>query len=159
MSDRDGKGRFAKGNKAAVGRPTKRVDLARAVRDAMPVDRLRVILERLLELAESGDLDATRLVLAYAIGRPREAPTDPIEVELPAVQSVADLNACGLAIVDAIRSGALDPDAGMRVLDALRRMVDLDEHARIIPELEGLREMVREHTTKPKNPYGYHDPS
>jgi hypothetical protein len=47
----------------------------------------------------------------------------------------------------------------MRVLDALRRMVDLDEHARIIPELEGLREMVREHTTKPKNPYGYHDPS
>ena len=70
--DRDSCGRFAKGNRAAVGHPLAapvaklRAELVKSVR---PSD-IRAIARRLVKDAKGGDYNAVRLVLSYALGPP-----------------------------------------------------------------------------------------
>ena len=75
MADRDAKGRFIKGNKAAEGH-TKHPTLYRRLIMAdnfywhvQPKD-IGEITEKLIELAKGGDLAAIKLILERMLGRP-----------------------------------------------------------------------------------------
>jgi hypothetical protein len=81
---RDGKsGRFTPGNQCGRGNPHARRQAAlRAVlEDAVGEERLRRIAGKLADLAEQGNLEAAKLLFAYLLGKPREAP-DPDRLDL-----------------------------------------------------------------------------
>jgi hypothetical protein len=81
-SGRDEKGRFAKGNPGGPGNPYTRqtAQLRQAVLETMNETEVRLITQRLLTLALQGDLQAIKLVLAYAIGKPDKV-VNPDEVD------------------------------------------------------------------------------
>jgi len=79
---RDANGRFAEGNPGGPGNPyTRQTALLRqAVLDELNEVELRIIVQRLKALAVGGDLQAIKLVLAYAVGKPENA-VNPDEVD------------------------------------------------------------------------------
>jgi len=69
---RDGGGRFAAGNRAASGHK-RREHIARlrnAFTNCLTQDDIVCIVEKLLELSKAGDVQAIRLLLDRAIGKP-----------------------------------------------------------------------------------------
>ena len=75
VAGRDGKGRFAKGNKFGPGNPFARqtAALRSALLRRLTEEQIEKVADRLLEQALEGDLAAIRLVLLYAIGKPTTA--------------------------------------------------------------------------------------
>jgi hypothetical protein len=83
---RDGRtkeGKFARGNRLARGNPSNR--RAAALRAALFADldegKMQALGRRLYERALAGDMEAVKVLLAYACGRPRLAP-DPDRLDL-----------------------------------------------------------------------------
>lgn len=70
--NRDGQGRFIKGNKAGRGRPIgSRVDsLRRALLEAVSADDIIEIIRALIVRARGGDVGAAKMVLSYVLGNP-----------------------------------------------------------------------------------------
>lgn len=70
--NRDGQGRFIKGNKAGRGRPIgSRVDLLRrALMEAVSTDDICDIIRAVIIRAKQGDTGAAKLVLSYVLGNP-----------------------------------------------------------------------------------------
>lgn len=70
--DRDSRGRFAPGNKLAVGNPHARrvAQFRTAMFGAVTEDDLRQIAAKLAEMALAGDTTAAKLLLGYLLGRP-----------------------------------------------------------------------------------------
>jgi hypothetical protein len=83
-------GRFVKGNKLAKGNPHARrqAALRSVLLDAVDESRLRRIVQRLADQAEAGDVAATKLLLAYLLGRPTSAP-DPDRLDLDEYELLA----------------------------------------------------------------------
>ncbi len=79
---RDAKGRFAEGNPGGPGNPyTRQTALLRqVVLDELNEVEIRIIVQRLKAVALAGDVQAIKLVLAYAIGKPENA-VNPDEVD------------------------------------------------------------------------------
>jgi hypothetical protein len=69
-------GRFAAGNRAAVGNPFNRrcARLRGLLLDAVSDDDVRAIARRLVQAAKEGDAAAAKLLFAYLMGRPTAAP-------------------------------------------------------------------------------------
>jgi hypothetical protein len=82
-SDRDSKGRFAKGNKGGPGCPfNRRVAALRCLLlERVSDDDLAAIVDRLVAQAREGDMAAIKLVLAYSVGKPTTA-VDPDRVDV-----------------------------------------------------------------------------
>jgi hypothetical protein len=77
-------GRFDKGNAGGTGNPFARqvAALRQAALAAITPDAIRAILAKMAELALAGDVQAAKLVLAYAVGKPAAAPDpDRLDVE------------------------------------------------------------------------------
>jgi hypothetical protein len=74
-SQHDANGRFVRGNAGGPGNPFGRqvAELRRALLDAVTSDKLRQLVDALLERAIAGDNAAARLVLQYALGKPAQA--------------------------------------------------------------------------------------
>ena len=72
---REPTGRFAAGNNIATGNPhAKRIGLLRsALLEAVTVEDMTQVVEKLLEQAKAGDIQAAREVLLRTLGRPTEA--------------------------------------------------------------------------------------
>jgi hypothetical protein len=72
---RDARGRFAPGNLGGPGNPFARrtAQLRKTFAEAVSDEDLKELAAMLLFKAKSGDVAATKLVLAYTIGRPTEA--------------------------------------------------------------------------------------
>jgi hypothetical protein len=82
-ADRDGSGRFAKGNRGGPGNPFAR-DVAarrRALLDAIHPTDIANIARELHDLALAGDVAAAKVLLSYVVGRPTEA-RDPDRLDL-----------------------------------------------------------------------------
>lgn len=86
MTDRDGHGRFVKGNKAAVGnkggrprRSTEERFLTRLVESVSDDDFDAMIQSAIVLAREKGDIAALRLLLQYLIGMPTEYVKQDIE--------------------------------------------------------------------------------
>ena len=80
---RNRRGRFIKGNQGGPGNPFAAhvARVRQAVFAAVSPDTVREIMAALIVRALTGDLNAAKLVLAYAVGPPDAAP-DPDEVDL-----------------------------------------------------------------------------
>src|SRR5262249_55055882 len=74
--DRDGHGRFAKGNRGGVGNPFARqvAGFRAAILQATTHDDIKAITKKLIEMAREGNLAAAKLLLAYTCGRPEQTP-------------------------------------------------------------------------------------
>jgi hypothetical protein len=118
-------GRFARGNSFGLGNGTARrmAALRAALFQDLDGDRLRLLGQRLFERALAGDLEATKLVLLYAVGKPRECP-DADRLDLAEFQLLAaapSLAALWLAANETVdvrfaieiwkKLSAADPDA------------------------------------------------
>src|SRR5262249_32222496 len=81
--DRDGHGRFAKGNRAGVGNPFARqvAGFRAAILQATTHEDIKLITKKLIEMAREGNLAAAKLLLAYTCGRPEQTP-DPDRLDL-----------------------------------------------------------------------------
>jgi hypothetical protein len=79
---RDANGRFAKGNPGGPGNPyTRQTALLRqVVLDELNEVEIRIIVQRLKARAVGGDVQAIKLVLAYAVGKPENG-VNPDEVD------------------------------------------------------------------------------
>jgi hypothetical protein len=75
-SERDRRGRFAKGNKGGPGNLSARrsAALRQAALDGVTPQSVRDILSALVVRAITGDVAAAKVVLAHAIGKPAAAP-------------------------------------------------------------------------------------
>src|SRR5262245_29451624 len=82
IDGREANGRFAKGNPGGPGNPYARQTalLREAVLETMNETEIRLITQKLLTLALQGDIQAFKLVLAYAIGKPEQV-VNPDEVD------------------------------------------------------------------------------
>jgi len=80
-SPRDARGRFASGNSGGPGNPFGR-RLA-TMREAVSVDDIEQLMKVLLAKALTGDLAAAKLVLQYAVGKPKPV-AEPDRVEADA---------------------------------------------------------------------------
>ena len=74
MSDRDAGGRFVKGNKASPGRRPRAVEEREMemLGEVMTDERFRVIVEKVVSLAEAGNQRAIELILKYKWGLPTQ---------------------------------------------------------------------------------------
>jgi hypothetical protein len=81
-SGRDGKGRFARGNKYGPGNPFARqtAALRSALLRKLTEEQIEQVADKLIAQALEGDLAAIRLVLLYAIGKPTPA-VDPDDLD------------------------------------------------------------------------------
>jgi hypothetical protein len=72
---REANGRFAIGNGGGPGNPFARQTAAlhKALVDKVTVEEIRAIVDKLVELANAGNLGAARLLLQYVIGKPAPA--------------------------------------------------------------------------------------
>lgn len=94
------------------------------------------ITRKAIEAAKGGDMTAIRLILDRVAPAPRERA---VEFEMPKVDSVADVPAAVLAIMQAVASGAIAPGEGaqvMNMLEAYRKQVETAELAERISALE-----------------------
>jgi hypothetical protein len=119
QSGRDGKGRFARGNKGGPGNPFNRrvAALRQLLLERVSDEDLGAIIDRLVEKAKEGDVSAARLVLSYTVGKPSSA-VDPDELDihemdiftretLTAPQSTAPLEGIPASLAATIIRGAL----------------------------------------------------
>jgi len=133
--DRDDGGRWAKGNPGGPGRPPKRSPLHRAISDDEAVELWRAE----LALAQSGDADARRYVLAHKQGRPIQAVPDCGNVAWPEVMQAADLSAAVSALLGAHARGDLDAAALQflsGVLMSLAKVIEVGDVAQRLRQIE-----------------------
>lgn len=69
-TDRDSRGRFASGNKAALGHGTRSRDNLFTFRERVTEDDIRELADLLLEKAKGGDFNAMRVILTYCLPHP-----------------------------------------------------------------------------------------
>ena len=70
VSERDSRGRFAAGNRAAIGHGTRSRDNLFTFRDCVTDDDVRELAAVLLAKARAGDITAIKLLLTYCLPQP-----------------------------------------------------------------------------------------
>jgi hypothetical protein len=115
----DQEGRFAEGNRCAVGNPFARRLAAHRSRllDAVSDDDVRAVVAVMLENAKAGDVAAARLILTYVVGKPTPV-ADPDAVDLDEFRLFRQ-PAEATAILTYAAS-ALPPDMAVRLVHAFR---------------------------------------
>jgi hypothetical protein len=75
-NDRDRAGKFLRGNRCSLGNASSRkmAQLRGAFLEDIDGPKLRQLAAKLFSMAVSGDLEAAKLILFYALGKPRECP-------------------------------------------------------------------------------------
>ncbi len=70
QTDRDSRGRFTSGNRAAIGHGTKSRDNLFLFRDCITEDDIRDLATMLLAKAKQGDINAIKILLTYCLPQP-----------------------------------------------------------------------------------------
>lgn len=128
-------GTFAPGN--ALGGKTKgaRSRITRAVEELLDGEH-EALTRKCIERALDGDMAALRLCLDR-IAPPRK--DAPISMELPPVESAADIVRASAAVLAAVSNGEVTPDEGARLMAMLmshKSIVEAGDLERRIAELE-----------------------
>lgn len=135
MAQRTNPGQFKPGQS---GNPAGRKPELAVVRQLLLPHR-KDLVAKVLEMAKAGNETALRIVFDRIAPLPR-AQFD--AVEIPGINPDASMSDNARAIVRAVGSGLISPDAGALVLGALadaRRVIDDDEAEKRLKNLEGGR--------------------
>ena len=127
---------FEPGNPGGPGRPVGSRNKATLALDQIADDAGKAILEKMVEAAKDGDLRAADLVLSR-IWPARKG--RPISLELPKIDTAADLVAGLGRVADAVAAGDITPDEGQAVsavLETKRRAIETLELETRITALE-----------------------
>ena len=127
---------FEPGNPGGPGRPVGSRNKATLALDKIADDAGKAILEKMVEAAKDGDLRAADLVLSR-IWPARKG--RPISLELPKIDTAADLVAGLGRVADAVAAGDITPDEGQAVsavLETKRRAIETLELETRIKALE-----------------------
>lgn len=129
-----------RGRPFELGNPGKpkgaRHRVTRAV-EALMEGEAEEITRKAIEAAKAGDLIAIRLILDRVAPAPKERT---VEFQMPSVESVADVPAAVLSIMQAVAGGTLAPGEGaqvMQMLEAYRKQVETAEFDERLRALEG----------------------
>ena len=119
-------GYFGKGNNFSRGNAGARrmQELRQAVLDAVTVDQVKAVINKLAEQATSGDVSAARVFLEQVIGKPHQA----LELSGPAGEALGlDMASLTTTILEAL---ADYPEAKILVAAALQRQNNADDELR-----------------------------
>jgi hypothetical protein len=121
-SGRDARGRFGPGNPGGPGGSRRRAELRRAVENAVTPDHIAAMIRRAMRKGLEGDLQATKLVLEQATGRPPQAAIEPeaLNIRLP---EMITPDACGQAtdtVILGMTKGMIDREVGKTLLNAIK---------------------------------------
>ncbi len=131
------RGRFRKGESGNLaGKPKGTRHRATMLAEALMAGDLDGIVRAVIKRAKSGDMGAARIVLdrLAPIRRGR-----PVEIDLPKIETVADVLAAQAVVIGAVGQGALTPEEGQLVgglIDAKRRAIETFEHEKRLLALE-----------------------
>jgi hypothetical protein len=140
---RDPKGRYLPGTAPGPGNPhAAHVHaLKQAIYKAITPAALLPVLKKMLALATAGDIAAARLILEYAIGKPRVEPEAPARLGLPAANDAASIVQATAHLVAALDHGEISGEAAGRLaglLEAGRKAIETGELEARLNELEAL---------------------
>ena len=130
---RDERGRFTKGNPGGPGGARRKsCELRRAIEDAISSEHVQAIMRRAARMALEGDLKAMQFVVDRACGKAAatQADPEPLEVQLPALDSAADCKQAVQTILDGVCNGTLPQDAAKLLVTAVQarlRAIEVDE--------------------------------
>lgn len=129
MATRDASGRFAKGQSGnPAGRPP--ASLRQRLQEGSPG-----IVEKVLQMAAEGDVQACRLILERTCS-PIKAHSDPVRFDFDETAPLADQ---ARMILKAVSLGELPTEQGVALLSGMAsvaRMVELDEIERRLAVIE-----------------------
>jgi len=131
---RDRKGRFAPGN---PGRPKGARHKATEAVEHLMQGQMERITAAVIEAAAGGDMQAARLVLDRICPARREPA---VSVEIPTIESAADLPMAIAAILQAVGAGDLTPSEAAKItqtIEAAAGAIELQDLDRRIAEIEG----------------------
>jgi len=119
-------GRFEPGRSGnPAGRPKGARGHATLVADAMLEERVKAVVDNLIDRALAGSIPATRL----ALDRVSLSPPDRIALDLPTLRSPSDVVDASAVLVDAVAAGEVAPRAAKEMMAVLRAHLALLEAA------------------------------
>ncbi len=121
-------GRFQPGNPGGPGRREGSRNKATALLDKMAEDDANDIGRKVIDAAKAGDMRAAELVLSRIW--PARKGGRPIAIELPKIQTAADVVKALGSLADAVAGGELTPDEGAAVaaiFETKRRAIETVE--------------------------------
>ncbi len=134
-----GDGRFKPGNPGGPGRREGSRNKATLLLDALADGEAETILSKQIEKAKEGDQRAAEFILGRAWPARRGRP---VSIELPKVETAADIVKAIGALADAVAIGDLSPEEGEAVasiLDAKRKAIETTDVLARIEALERKR--------------------
>jgi hypothetical protein len=141
--ERDGKGRFKKGNRGGPGNPNvgQLAGLQAAMREVVTPHRLKALFATLMKAAlERQDVAAARLILDRVMGRVRAEPVSDVSLDLPdGLSNSGDVTKAASGLLTAVASGRLSPEDGQRmamIVEMARRALETQDFETRITELE-----------------------
>jgi hypothetical protein len=132
-SGRDGKGRFARGNRVNPrGRPKGSRNGTTLLVEELLANEAETLTRALIKRAKAGNSAALNLVFARLAPAPRDRP---LRIDLPATDGISGLAAAHAALVRQVGAGALGPSeasAVAQLLELQRRALEaIDLEARL----------------------------
>jgi len=157
-SDRDARGQFKKGNPGGPGNPDwkKASKYKSALKQAVSVQDLVDVFKALVKLAKGGDIDAIRLLSAYAIGKPQEdGKLDLVDVNLAAIRNEADAVEANAKILQAAGAGELSDTRAAALMALLGKSLEFVHEARREERVKANEEKQKEEEERRKARFGY----
>jgi hypothetical protein len=144
-TEREAKGRFAKGNSGGPGNPYARLvaALRKAAIEAVTPEDIRDIINALKEKAKTGDLAAAKLLLSYTLGKPAAAAPDPDRLDRHELQTIAGNHLDSpQEVLDIIKGVPLD--LVMEILHAMLPSMREDQQKMAAQDLNDAKEALYE---------------
>ena len=127
---------FEAGNKHGRGRPQGSRNKATLFLEKIMIDDGEAVVRAVIEPAKRGDMQAARMILDRIVPVRRGRPT---RLDLPAVETSADVLKAQAAIIEAMSCGDLTPDeaaVATGVIEAKRRAIETEDFEKRIEALE-----------------------
>ena len=129
--------RFGAGNKYGKGRPAGSRNQATLALEKMMADDGAAVVQAILDAAKGGDMTAARIIVDRIVPPRKDRP---VVVDLPKIESAADIPQATTAILEATAAGDLTPSEGA----ALVNMVEAHRKALETAELAADVKMLKE---------------
>jgi len=143
---RDSRGRFTKGRSGnPTGRPRGSSNKVKKLLGDRIAEVAPDLTDQLIQAARDGDNDLAFAIVRLALGSERQAP---IQIDLPPIESPADLPKAYAALANAMCRGEIDAigiDSVSLFLDRFTRAWELIDVEQLRQEIQILREEIQFH--------------